>query len=83
MPNGILSVADFQFVSPAWPSDIAIANGVVTLEVRSLDDPTRLFVNIHDHGRVDGTERVEGALVFDVLHHNPGAVLSVSELLIK
>jgi hypothetical protein len=83
LPNGILTTADFGFKSPGWPADVAIADGVVTLEVRSLDDPARRFVNIHDHGRVAGTERVEGFLVFDVLHHRPGAVLSVRDILIQ
>ena len=83
LPNGILSVADFEFVSPGWPSDVTIADGLVALEVRSLDDPTRLFVNVHDHGWVEGAERVEGLLVFDVLHHHPGAILSVRDLVVR
>ena len=53
------------------------AEGVVQLDIRSLDDPGRLFWNIYDHGRSEGTERVEAILVFDVLHHEPGAELSI------
>jgi hypothetical protein len=83
LPNGMLSVADFEFVSPGWPSDVTIADGLVALEVRSLDDPTRLFVNVHDHGWVEGAERVEGLLVFDVLHHHPGATLSIRDLVVR
>lgn len=83
LPNGILSVADFAFVAPGWPPNISIANGVVSLEVRSLDDPTRRFTNVHDHGRVKGTERVQGVLVFDVLRHGPGAVLSVRDVVVQ
>ena len=81
--NGMLSIAEFEFVSPDWPSDFAIAEGVVRLDIRSLDDPDRLFWNIYDHGRIEGTERVEAFLVFDVLHHDPGAVLSIAELVVR
>lgn len=83
LPNGFLSVADFGFVSEAWPSDVTIADGIVRLEVRSLDDPTRAFVNVYEHGRVSGTERVEARLVFDVLNHDPGAMLSVRDLIVR
>ena len=83
LPNGILSVAEFEFASPDWPSDLAIAEGVVRLDIRSLDDPDRLFWNIYDHGRIEGTERVEAVLVFDVLHHDPGAVLSIADLVVR
>jgi len=83
LPNGVLSVADFTFASTAWPTSFTIADGVVKLDVRSLDNPGRLFANIHDHGLVAGTERVEGVLVFDVLHHSPGAVLSVRDLRVQ
>ena len=83
LPNGILSVAEFEFVSQDWPSDFAIAEGIVRLDIRSLDDPDRLFWNIYDHGRIEGTERVEAFLVFDVLHHDPGAVLSIEDLVVR
>ena len=83
LPNGILSVAEFKFASPDWPSDLAIAEGVVRLDIRSLDDPDRLFWNIYDHGRIEGTERVEAVLAFDVLHHDPGAVLSIADLVVR
>jgi hypothetical protein len=83
LPNGRLAVADFAFVSPDWPSDIVIADGMVILEVRSLDDPSRAFANVHEHGRVEGVERVEGLLVFDVLRHDPGAVLSVRDVVVR
>ena len=83
LPNGILSVAHFGFASAPWPRDFTIGDGVVDLDVRSLDDPTRLFHNIYEHGRVDGTERVEAVLVFDVLRHQAGAVLSISDVIVR
>ena len=48
---------------------------MMSLEV----DPERLFWNIDDHGWIDGTERVEAILNFEVLHHDPGAVLSIAD----
>ena len=83
LPNGILSIAEFEFASPGWPSDLTIAEGIVRLDIRSLDDPDRLFWNIYDHGRIEGTERVGRSLVFDVLHHDPGAVLSIEDLVVR
>ena len=83
LPNGILSIAEFEFASPGWPSDLTIAEGIVRLDIRSLDDPDRPFWNVYDHGRIEGTERVGATLVFDVLHHDPGAVLSIEDLVVR
>ena len=83
LPNGLLSTADFGFVSPEWPPDMTIADGVVRVEVRSLDDPTRVFANVHEHGRVAGTEHVAAFLVFDVGRHVSGAVLSVRDIVVR
>jgi hypothetical protein len=83
LPNGILSKADFGFVSPEWPTEFTIADGVVRLDVRSLGDPERPFWNIYEHGWIEGTERVEAFLVFDVLHRDAGAVLSIADLVVR
>ena len=83
LPNGILTTAEFDFASTDWPSDFTIAEGVVQLTVRSLDHPERLFWNIYDHGWIEGTERVEAILEFDVLHHDPGAVLSIADVVVR
>jgi hypothetical protein len=83
LPNGILTTAEFAFASPEWPSDFTIAEGVVQLSVRSLDHPERLFWNIYDHGWIEGTERVEAILEFDVLHQEPGATFSVEDVVVR
>ena len=70
-------------MSAAWPSNLTIADGVVRLEVRSRDDPTRAFVNVHEHGLVAGAERVEARLVFDVLRHDFGATISVRDIIVQ
>jgi hypothetical protein len=82
LPNGILSVAEFAFVSNEWPSDFKIVDGIVRLEVRSLEHPDRPFWNVYEHGWVPGTERVEVLLLFDVLRHEPGATLSIRDLVV-
>jgi hypothetical protein len=83
LPNGLLTSADFGFVSPDWPTNIAIADGVVSLVVRSLDDPGRAFTNIHEHGRVAGVERAEAVLIFDVIRHDAGATLSIQDIVVR
>jgi hypothetical protein len=83
LPNGILTTAEFEFASPEWPSDFTIAEGTVQLTVRSLDHPERLFWNIYDHGWIEGTERVEAILEFDVLHQEPGATFSVEDVVVR
>jgi hypothetical protein len=83
LPNGLLTSADFGFVSPDWPTDLSIADGVVSLVVRSLDDPSRAFTNVHEHGRVAGVEHVEAVLIFDVLRHDAGALLSVRDVVVR
>ena len=83
LPNGLLTIADFGFVAPGWPSDMTIADGVVGIVVRSLDDPPRAFMNVHEHGRVAGVERVEAVLVFDVRRHDAGAILSVRDVVVR
>ncbi len=83
LPNGILAAADFGFASAAWPNDFTIADGTVVLEVRSLDDPTLVFTNIHEHPRVEGVERVVAVLVFDAVRHEAGAVLSIRRLVVR
>ena len=70
-------------MSPDWPTNISIADGVVSLVVRSLDDPTRAFMNVHEHGRVAGVERVEAVLIFDVLRYDAGALLSVRDVVVR
>jgi hypothetical protein len=62
---------------------MTIADGDVTIVVRSLDDPSRAFMNIHEHGRVKGTEHVAAFLVFDVRRHDPGATLSVRDVVVR
>lgn len=81
LPNGLLTTADFALVD-AWPSDLSIVDGRVTLEVRSKLDG-KVIWNIYEHGWREGTEGVEAVLVFDVIHFDPGAMLSIHDVVVR
>jgi hypothetical protein len=81
LPNGLLTTADFELVD-AWPTDVTIIDGGVTLEVRSLLEG-RPISNIYEHGWREGIEGVEAVLVFDVFHFDPGAKLSIQDVVVN
>ncbi len=81
LPNGLLSTVYFELVDD-WPADVTIIEGGVHLEVRSLEDGQRIW-NIYEHGWREGTERVEAILVFDVFRFDPGATLSIREVVVR
>ena len=80
IPNGLLTTAEFQLVD-AWPPDLSIADGRVTLEIRSQDG--KVIWNIYEHGWREGIEGVEAVLVFDVIWFEPGAKLSVQDVVVR
>lgn len=65
----------------SWPADLTILDGV-RLEVRSLDDGKPLM-NIYEHGWRKGVEPVEAFLVFDVFRFEPGATLSIRNVVVR
>lgn len=81
LPNGLLTDADFALVDD-WPADLTIIEGGVLLEVRSVDDGKPIW-NIYEHGWHEGVERVEAFLVFDVFRFEPGAKLSISDVVVR
>jgi hypothetical protein len=83
LPNGLLTAASIALTEP-WPSHVAIIDpeGVV-LRLRSLEPDGSPFVNIYDHGWRPGPERVEAYLTFDVFRFDPGAVLSVEDVVVQ
>lgn len=82
LPNGLLTVADFAFAD-RWPADVTILEGRAWLEIRSLEPGGRPFGNIYDHGRSEGAERVVASLVFHVDRFDPGAVLSIRDVIVR
>jgi hypothetical protein len=81
LPNGLLTTAEFNLVD-VWPSDLTIIDGRVGLEVRSMTSgqPIR---NIYEHGWREGIEGVEAVLVFDVFRFEPGAKLSIQDVVVN
>jgi hypothetical protein len=81
LPNGLLTTADLSLVD-VWPSDLSIVDGRVNLEIRSKSDgqPIR---NIYEHGWREGIEGVEARLVFDVFRFEPGAMLSIQDVVVR
>jgi hypothetical protein len=81
LPNGLLTTADFALVD-AWPPDLTIIDGRVSLEVRSRLDGQPID-NIYRHGWREGTEGVEAVLMFDVFRFDPGATLSIADVVVR
>jgi hypothetical protein len=81
LPNGLLEEAEFALVDD-WPPGVTIIEGGVTIEVRSLGDGETIW-NIYEHGWREGTERVEAVLVFDVFRFEPGAKLSIRDVVVR
>jgi hypothetical protein len=79
VPNGVLTSVDFSLVDD-WPPGVTILEGI-RLDIRTLDGEP--IENIYEHGWRDGTERVVAVLVFDVAHHDAGAVLSVRDVVVR
>lgn len=81
LPNGILTTLDFALVDD-WPPGVTILEGV-GLEIRSLGAGGEPIRNIYEHGWREGTERVVAILTFDVFRFDPGAVLSIRDVVVR
>ncbi len=82
LPNGRWTIGSFDFAAP-WPDDVAIREGYVTLELRSLEPDGKPFDNYYLHGWREGVERVEAVLMFDVLWFEPGAALTIQNVVVR
>ena len=82
LPNGILTEAWFEFAD-GWPDDVALAEGLGWIEVRSLEPDGKPFDNYYLHGWREGIERVEAVLILDVLWFAPGADLSIRDVVVR
>jgi hypothetical protein len=81
LPNGLLTTADFALVDD-WPPGVTILDGGVSLEVRSQLDG-KVIWNKYEHGWREGIEGVEAVLVFDVFRYEPGATLSIQDVVVN
>ena len=78
--NGLLKSADFALVDD-WPPGVTILYGVY-LEIRAKSDG-KVIWNIYEHGWREGVEGVDAVLVFDVFHVDPGATLSIRDVVVR
>lgn len=81
-PNGIATVASFEFADP-WPLDVSLREGVAQINLRSLEPDGKPFQNYFDHGWRPGVERAEAVLAFDVLWFKKGAVLEIRDIAVR
>jgi hypothetical protein len=82
LPNGILTESMFEF-DEAWPADVALAEALAFLEIRSLEPDGRPFDNYYTHGWRQGVERIEAVLRFDVLWFEPEADLGIRNVVVR
>jgi hypothetical protein len=82
LPNGVWTIGSFDFAEP-WPDNVALRDGVARLELRSLEPDGKPFENYYMHGWRAGVERVEAALLFDVLWFQPGADLTIRNVVVR
>ena len=81
LPNGILTVAEADLEDP-WPDLVRFSGEELRLEVRSLVADRPAFWNYYDHGWWPGTEPVAVFLVFDARHVEPGATITIRDLVV-
>jgi len=82
LPNGILEDTSFTFAD-AWPDDVALRDESAFLEVRSLEADGKPFDNYYLHGWRPGVERFEAVLLFDVSWFQPGADLTIENVVVR
>jgi hypothetical protein len=82
LPNGWLTDASFALVDD-WPDGVTILSGRATMALQSLESDGKPFMNVYEHGWREGTERVAAFIVFHVDDFDPGAVLSIKDVVVE
>jgi hypothetical protein len=80
LANGYLAEGDFSLSDP-WPSNV-LFNGDIQLEVRATASGAPLQ-NLYEHGWHDGVEEVEATITFDVAWFEPGASLTLIDIVVE
>jgi hypothetical protein len=62
---------------------MSIADANVLLDIRSLEPDGKPFDNYYVHGWREGVERIEAVLVFEVTRFEPGATLSIADVVVR
>ena len=81
LPNGILSDVTAPLADTA-PMDLVVSEDGMRLEITSLDGGPP-FVSADEHGWHPGGEHVEARLVFAVESVEPGAVVEVTDVVVR
>jgi hypothetical protein len=82
LPNGIISESSFRLVDD-WPDGVDVTEGYVRLELRSLEADGKPFWNRYVHGWYPGLERIEAVVTFGVDDFEPGAVISIADVVVR
>jgi hypothetical protein len=80
LANGYLAEGSFALADP-WPSD-ALFNGGITLDIRPAAGGPSLQ-NVYEHGWHTGVEAVTATITFDVAWFEPGAILSIVNIVVR
>lgn len=82
LPNGIITESSIR-LEDEWPDGVSIGEGIVRLDVRSLEPDGKPFNNVYEHGWREGLERVEAVLVFEVTRFELGASLAIEHVVVR
>ena len=80
--NGVLAAASVTLGQPRLDALILDDEGV-SMRIRPADPTHRPFENYYQHGWCPGVEEADVFLDFDVVSHDPGAVLQVRDLIVQ
>jgi hypothetical protein len=81
LPNGALEDASASLASPTLPG-IVFLDGI-GLALEPLDPAGRPFLNVYEHGWTPGVEEVRVVLRFEVIQHEPGAIVPVRDASVR
>jgi hypothetical protein len=80
LANGYLAQGSFAMADP-WPSNVLFASGP-RMEVRPAAGGGPLW-NLYEHGWHEGVEEVEATITFDAAWFEPGAELSLVDVVVR
>jgi hypothetical protein len=80
--NGVLVTASFTLAQPS-PDRLILDEDGVSMRIRPADPTDRPFENYYQHGWYPGVEEAEVFLDFNVIGHDPGAILQIRDLTVE
>ena len=82
LANGRLSEVSYGFVDKR-PAGVRIMKQSPYIDIESLEPDGKPFGNVYDHGWRKGLERIAVYLVFHIDDFEPGAVISVKDVVVR